>query len=101
MAKIGTFEDFKNFAIDKANVIPSVIDSRQLQSSKALLPIVLTLLPIVTVVRLLQCMKAHSPIVSTVLPIVTFLRFLRLLFQKALFSMVLTPSANNISLIVE
>ena len=41
---------------------------------KALSPIVVTLLPIVTEVRELQLLKAHLPIVVTLLPMVTEVR---------------------------
>ena len=47
---------------------------RPSQPSKALYPMLVTLLPMVTEVRPMQSLKAYSPMVVTLLPMVTEVR---------------------------
>ena len=58
-------------------LLPMVTEVRELQPLKALLPIVVTLLPMITEVRELQPMKTLMPIVVTLLGMVTEVRELQ------------------------
>ena len=69
-------------------LLPIVTEVKLLQLAKALLPILLTLLPIVTEVKLLQSEKAVVPIPITLFPIVTEVKLLQP--EKALFPMLMT-----------
>ena len=66
---------------------------------KALSPIVVTLLPIVTEVRELQLLKAHLPIVVTLLPMVTEVREVHLAYLQPIITQYFIDNKSEIWLL--
>ena len=76
-----------------------VTEVKDIQSLKALLPIVLTLLGMVTEVRELQPLKASCPIVVTLLPMVTEVRELQPLYLQPIITQYFIDNKSEIWLL--